>query len=194
MRVYIGRHQNSKKVKGVWQDAKERKINIRIDKYDTWNMDHTLGLIILPMLKQVQKNKHGAPNTDDEDVPEEIRSTAAAPKENEYDTDEYHFNRWDWIMDEMIWAFTQIISDDDEDQFRSGTLDTLWQALDKDHNPIGEPLPMNSAKTIAGAEFYQMVDGPNHTYQLDMDGLKKHTARIQNGTRLFGKYYQGLWE
>jgi glutamate-1-semialdehyde aminotransferase len=57
------------------------------------------------MLKQLKENKHGAPFTDDEDVPEHLRSTTAEPKENEWDTDSNHFLRWDWIMDEMITGF-----------------------------------------------------------------------------------------
>ena len=37
---------------------KDRKIAIRIDKYDTWGMDHTLALIILPM----HISSHSRPN------------------------------------------------------------------------------------------------------------------------------------
>lgn len=82
-----------------------RKIKVRIDRYDTWSMDETLTLIILPMLHQLKEQKIGAPFVDDEDVPEDIRSTNAKPKENEYDTDEFWFKRWDWVIDEMIWSF-----------------------------------------------------------------------------------------
>ena len=65
------------------------KINyVKIDYWDTWSMDNTLAEVILPMLKQLQKDKHGSPRVDDEDVPEELKSTSAPPKENEYDTDE----------------------------------------------------------------------------------------------------------
>ncbi len=61
---------------------------VKIDKWDTWSMDHTLSIIVLPMLKQLQETKHGSPLIDDEDVPENLRSTAAPPKENEWDTDD----------------------------------------------------------------------------------------------------------
>ena len=97
----------------------ERDINIQIDEYDTWSMDHTLALIILPMLKQLKTTKHGSPFVDDEDVPENIRSSAAAPRENEWDTDEHFHSRWEWVMDEMIWAFTQITDYNSENQFYS---------------------------------------------------------------------------
>ena len=42
--------------------------------------------------------------------------------------------------------------------------------------------------------YYKMEDGPNHTYNCDYDGIKQIEERMQNGFRLFGKYYQGLWD
>ncbi len=89
----------------------EQKKSIRIDPWDTWSMDHTLADIILPMLKQLRKTQHGAPCTDDEDVPEHLRSTNAKPKKNSWDVDEFHFKRWDWIMKEMIWTFNEHAKD-----------------------------------------------------------------------------------
>jgi hypothetical protein len=89
----------------------KRKVKIRIDPYDTWSMDHTLGLIIVPMLKQLKETKHGSPFVADEDVPEELRSTSAPAKENEWDVDDNHHKRWEWVIDEMIWAFEQTIDE-----------------------------------------------------------------------------------
>lgn len=97
-----------------WIGSKRnRKIKIKIHEYDTWSMDHTLAMIIHPMLVQLQATKHGAPSVDDADVPEELRSTASTtPKENEWDSDEFYFKRWDWALDEMIWSFQQEIDED----------------------------------------------------------------------------------
>lgn len=96
----------------LWvEKRKERKIKIRIDPWDTWSMDHTLSLIILPMLKQLKETKHGGPFVDDEDVPEHLRSTAAPPKKDEYDVDDNHFKRWDYVLDEMIFSFTSEVDD-----------------------------------------------------------------------------------
>jgi hypothetical protein len=39
-----------------------------------------------------------------------------------------------------------------------------------------------------------MVDGPNHTAKFDVEGYQAHSKRIDNGLRLFGKYYRGLWD
>lgn len=93
---------------------KHRKIKIELQDYDTWSMDHTLALIILPMLKQLKATKHGSPFVDDKDVPKRIRSTSAPAKKNEWDTDEFHHDRWDYVLDEMIWAFNEIIADNDK--------------------------------------------------------------------------------
>ena len=55
---------------GKYPKKGEQKISVRIDPWDTWSMDRTLALIIYPMLKQLHKTNHGAPCTDDDDVPE----------------------------------------------------------------------------------------------------------------------------
>lgn len=166
----------------LWVDSKrKRKIKVRIDKYDTWSMDHTLAVIILPMLKQLKEKKHGAPHVDDEDVPEELRSTSAPAKENEYDIDNNHFKRWDWVMDEMIWAFEQHQPDYDwQDQYYSGVHDTKMVPCEWDDE--GKP------------KMYKMEKGPNDTWTADWDAITIHQKRIDNGFRLFGKYYQGLWD
>lgn len=139
---------------------------VKIDRYDTWSMDHTLSYIIHPMLVQLNKEKHGAPFTDDADVPDELKSTSAPPKENEWDTDDNHFKRWDWIMNEMVWAFEQELKDDDEAQFfdhsESRGIEDCEERMDK--------------------------------LKVDRDGLEAHQKRKANGYRLFGRYYQNLWD
>lgn len=157
------------------------KINyVKIDYWDTWSMDNTLAYIILPMLKQLKKDKQGAPFVDDEDVPEELKSTSAPPKENEYDTDANHFKRWDWAIDEMIFAFECELNDTWQDKFSSGNHDMQTVACAWDEN--GKPT------------MYEWIKGPNDTYKCDYDGMKVVQDRITNGFRLFGKYYQGLWD
>jgi hypothetical protein len=158
---------------------------VKIDRYDTWSMDHTLAHIILPMLRQLKQDKHGSPFVDDEDVPEELRSTSAPAKENEWDTDDNHFRRWDWVLDEMIQAFECKVDDSWQDQYRSGVHDIQWIKSKKTYpNPI----------TGKEEATYQMADGPNNTYKCDYDALEKHQERNKNGYRLFGKYYEGLWD
>jgi hypothetical protein len=153
---------------------------VKIDYWDTWNMDRTLGLIALPMLKQLKDKKHGAPYVDDGDVPDELKSTSAPPKENEWDTDENHFKRWDWVMDEMIFAFEHHLDDSWEEEYRSGEMD--WKSVPCEWDENGKPT------------MYKVKDGPKHTYKCDYDGMEVVHKRIENGFRLFGKYYLGLWD
>lgn len=165
-----------------WIHSKrKRKVKVRIDRFDILNMEETLAYIILPMLKQLKAIKHGSPKVDDEDVPEELRSTSAPAKENEYDIDTNHHKRWDWVLDEMIWAFEQLHPDNDwEEQYRSGKFDIKWEPCEWDEN--GKP------------KLFKMERGPNHTYECDYEGIRKHKERIRRGTMLFGKYYQSLWD
>lgn len=153
------------------------KINyIKIDKWDTWSMDSTLAQIILPMLKQLKDTKHGAPFVDDEDVPEELRSTSAPPKEDDHSIDDNHFKRWDWVLDEMIQAFECKITQNWEDQYSTGECNYIF------------------VKDEADANISKMVEGPNHTRKTDWASLEAHYKRNRNGYRLFGKYYEGLWD
>ncbi len=155
---------------------------VKIDRYDTWSMDHTLGAIALPMLKQLKESKHGAPFVDDKDVPKGLglRSTEAPAKENEWDTDANHFKRWDWVIDEMIFAFEHKLNDSWEEAYKTGVSDIKSVACEWDEN--------------GKATMYQMVDGPNNTRKYDWKGIEKVQNRIQNGFCLFGKYYQNLWD
>lgn len=157
---------------------------VKIDSWDTWSMDHTLGQIALPMLRQLQATKHGSPLVDDEDVPENLRSTAAPPKENEWDTDDNHHKRWDWVISEMIFAFERRLDDSWQDNFRSGEHDILWVPVDADGNEVAK----------GKHKYYRMDRGPNDTYECNYDAIKLVEERIQNGFRLFGKYYQALWD
>lgn len=168
---------------------------IKIDDYDVWSADSTLAPIILPILKILQERKHGAPYTNDADVPDELKSVNAPPKESEYDVDEFHFKRWDYILGEMIFAFEQLVKDDmGEDQFRSGFADYMWQAFDADGNKVGEPQELHSRETNENVSHYQMVHGPRYTAVTDFAGMKAHNDRIDNGLRLFGTYYRALWD
>jgi|SRR5210317_1119876 hypothetical protein len=100
----------------------QRLVDIHIDRWDTWNMDDTLALIILPMLKQLKETKHGSPWVDDEDVPHMPRQGRSSNESAQYDmfaSDEHDkmvwentHKRWEWVMDEMIWAFEMLNSDE----------------------------------------------------------------------------------
>jgi hypothetical protein len=169
------------------------KINyVKIDRWDTWSLDHTLAEIALPMLKQLQATKHGSPLVELEDVPEELRGTsteeydyqmtfdfyAEARKEKDVDYELVH-KRWDWVLNEIIFAFEHKVDDSWEDAYRSGEIDIVW---------------VKEEKTYNGQQITRMERGPNDTYVCDYDGIQKIHTRMENGFRLFGKYYEGLWD
>ena len=156
-----------------WVESKrKRKIQVRIDKYDTWSMDSTLSYIILPMLKQLKETKHSAADVNDKDVPKKLRSTSAPKKENDWDSDDNLFARWDWVLDEMIWAFGQV-NEDWQDQYYKEPRGE-WHTKD----------PENDISEIVW----------DKKPVIDTKGLKAHNKRMQNGFRLFGKYYSNLWD
>ena len=164
MKVKIGKFPSYRFWHRWFNLEPEQKISVKIDPWDTWSMDYTLAHIIVPMLKQLKETKHGSPSTDDEDVPEHLRSTSAPPKENDWDVDEFHFKRWDWVLDEMIWAFEQKIDEEWDSQY------------------YGPWIPPKEGEIIGDFEW------------VDTEGRDKHHERMKNGFRLFGKYYEALWD
>ena len=151
----------------IWFDRRKQKVKIRIDRQDTWSMDHTLAPIILPMLVQLKETKHGAPNVDPKDVPKELRPTTKWKKAYEGDgtTDPKFFERWDWVLDEMIWAFEQKCRDHWEEDY------------------YGPYIESKDKRELFGR--FEWTDDK---------GRKKHQERMSNGFRLFGKYYESLWD
>jgi hypothetical protein len=72
---------------------------------------------------------------------------------------------WNEILDEMIWAFEQKCRDHWEDDYYGD-----YDEDQKNGSMVG------SFKWI------------------DHEGLKTHQERMSNGFRLFGKYYENLWD
>lgn len=158
------------------QDHRKRHIYVKVDNYDVWSADHTISLITLPLLQKLKHVKHGAPCVDDSDVPAGLglRSTEAPPKENEWDVDANHFDRWEWVLDEMIWAHRQNVEDNPDEA-------SCWK-----HDLPDPNWPFPSEATGMEAAMGRI--------DCDWDKLKEFQARKQNGFRLFGKYYQALWD
>lgn len=154
-----------------WVQSKKKRVEyVHIDNYDVWGMDHTLALIIHPMLVKLKTQKHGYGWIDNKDVPKELRSTATGARaglKNKYDWDNYAEARYSWVLDELIWTFEQLANDDNnESQF----YDHTESSKEKDFN--------KSIKKL----------------KVDRTGLEAHQKRIENGLRLFGKYFRTLWD
>jgi hypothetical protein len=145
---------------------KKRQEYVRIDHYDAWNADHTMALVIAPLLIELRKNKHGSGYIDDCDVPEHLRSTAAPKPEHEWDSDTNLHKRYEWFLDELIWAFTEHAKEDEDSKFY-------------DHSESSkEPDLMKSIKLL----------------KVDYAGLEAHNKRKQHAFQMFGKYFQTLWD
>jgi hypothetical protein len=146
-------------------------VYVRIDRYDSWSADHTLALIAVPLLKQLQLSKHGAPHVDDVDVPEGLglRSyeTDKVPDKDSGEVDENHFKRWDWVLGEIIWALEQKISDSADDQFYS-KVDPTMKSKD--------------------------IEDMMGNIVIDWVGMQEWQARKTRGYKLFGKYFENLWD
>ena len=128
-------------------------------------MNDTLAHIILPMLKQIKKENHGAGVAVDlgDDCPKHLS----------------FFERWEWVMDEMIFAFESKLDDEWEDKFYTGQIDHKWKQLE--------------AAVISNG-MSETIKSPDDTYKCDYEGREAYQARISNGFRLFGKYYESLWD
>jgi len=152
------------------ESHRHRQVYVRVDNYDSWGADHTLALIAVPLLKQLRATTHGGPNVDDTDVPEGqgLRSYECDRLPlDEHTPDDNHFKRWDWVLGEIIWALEQKTSDSVEDQFYTKTNPDL-----KSKN----------------------IDEIMENMVIDWDAMRKWQARKTNGYRLFGKYYENLWD
>ena len=92
---------------------RKQRVDVLVEPHDVWSLDWTLAQIIHPGLIMLKQQKNGAPWVDPMDVPEELRPTPEelANYEEDARTDELWFDRFDYILDEMIWAFDLIKQD-----------------------------------------------------------------------------------
>jgi hypothetical protein len=166
---FLAGKNNSSKLHAFCQwlhDKRKRKVVVKLDHYDHWNAGHTLALVILPVLKALKEHKHGSPDVEFGDVPENLWPKQPASFANNYTDDTVH-ERWAWVLDEIIWTFEQEIDDDSESQFY-------------DHTDANDP--NDNLMTQVGK------------IKINQEGLDFHNERRANGFRLFGKYYQALWD
>ena len=144
---------------------KKRQEYVHIDNYDVWNMDNTLRIIIGPMFKRLKSIKQGFAFVEDVDAPEHLRSDKAGPKEYEWEWDSLAEKRYEWLLDEMIWAFCV---DHDEEQHK------FYDYSEVDNK----------------AEIMEQVS----KMKVDREGLDAYNKRLTNAYKLFGKYYQTFWD
>ena len=122
--------------------------NLSLDQHDLWDMPCTLAPIILPMLNRLKTQKAGTPFTDNKDAPKELRLDAEHQGFNE--------ERWQWIIDQMIFSFTHVYRCQHDDSY-----DEDYACLDSDS-------------------------------EVNLSELHRFNDTVDNGFRLFGKYFQNL--
>lgn len=167
----------------------DRRINVKIEQHDSWSLDNTLAHIILPALKQLKEDKQGSPNVDDEDVPEELKSTSSPPVDKEMgEIDDNFFKRWDYVLDEIIWSFENIVDDDWSSQFHTRSDDFKMESIPLVKDENGE---FKEVEDDDDATMFEMKFSGESSF--DAEGHKAYSDRIDNGLRLFGKYYRSLW-
>lgn len=152
----------------------DRKVKVRIDRYDTWSMDHTLAYIILPMLIQLRDESNSFGWVYDEDVPDELKSFNAPEVKYEGEYDDNAESRWKYVLNEMIFSFQCKLDDNWDDQFWSGK--DFGMVFEETEDPNLNQVKFTGDRTC------------------DWDGRKIMQDRISNGFRLFGKYYEALWD
>lgn len=164
-----------------------RRINVEINEYDTWGLDHTLALIILPALIQLKQNKHGVPSEFIERIGGDMDRNYCFDfiKDDEDEVFDQLCDKWNEVFDKMIWSFQQIVLDDYDDKYHHGKMDIGWKQTEKQYpNPL----------TGQMEHMYEMVDNNPDEHWYDYVGHMLHEERIQEGLELFGKYYRNLWD
>lgn len=163
----------------------ERRIDVQIDKWDTYSLDHTIALIMLPALLQLKQTAHGVPNEFTRRVGGDMDSNYCFDfiKEDENQVFDQGCAKWGETLDKMIWSFQQLVFDDYDSKYHHGKMDVGWKPI-KHLNPV----------TGVVEDMYEMVDKNPNEHWYDYDGHMLHEARIQEGIDLFAKHFRDLWD
>lgn len=172
MKVNIGNYPHFKRNwTNLWGLIKcERKTDVKIDRWDCWSLDYTLAMIIHPALVDFKSRMNSTPFIDINDIPEDLR------EEFNMTESSYNSEAWDWVLDEMIWAFGTFQDTDWDKECYSGESDLVTVPIE-----------------IREKTLYEIKGGPNHTFKLDTEKLAKLKNRRQHGINLFAKYFTSLW-
>ena len=139
---------------------KNPKIKIKLRPSDTWSIDYAVAPLLLALMKQFKAATVSIAAIENEDAPEELRSDEA-----------YSNERYNWFLDEVIWALEQTLIDW-EDQYYTGDPDIEFQD--------------NADGTVE-------IVHKDTNFKVDYEGVEAHQNRMQNAMMLFGKYFYTLW-
>ena len=120
MKIKIGPHR------------KNRAFNIHIDDFDVWSLDYTLACIIHPALIRLKETKHGYPELWEDGMVTHHnydRQLHFDIIDEEVET-QYLIDKWNVIMDKMIYSFEQIVKDKLFDITDQKQLDEIQEGID----------------------------------------------------------------
>lgn len=164
-----------------WNKTKDNKVSyVKIEPHDLWNVDNTLNRIILPLIKafrDMEGNSYGIIDIDDAPAylhpncfkpltEGEIRCSYPEPGSHE---------RYRWFLDELVFTFEALNSD----------VHSWFESADFEIRHIDTPVDPVTKTRLWKSERIGTFDEV---------GYRQTQARIQNGLRLFGKYYRTLWD
>lgn len=172
---------------GKYNKLSQRRVDVEIERFDTFSLDHTLAHIILPALLQLKATKMGVPSEFADVGGADYNSQESFDfyKESHNEAFDEKVKEWELVLDKMIWSFQQIVFDDYEQLYHHGKPQYDWvKTGDQFLNPF-------NGKT---ENTFTMIDKNPDEHWYDHIGHIEHEKRIQEGLELFGKYYRHLWD
>jgi len=188
-------HDIGKRLSETWvgdlcqwiHDKRTRNVSIKLDPWDSWSADSTIATIAAPLLKQLQKNKHGIPGSlyegDEFDAAKIKRYNEILGNEDYSDEGKEQRDKdyaeaeaiWNEIMNEMIFALEACYKEDHEPNF--------W---------IEKPSPPEFVVHPGMPGYTEIVN--RRAGKMDLEAYKAYHQRVQNGLVLFGRYFKHLWD
>lgn len=147
---------------------------------DLFNLDGVLGRVIVACLEAFKKEEHAGFTVEDAHLPDHLAYLKPLVVDGKYtdeiyggNSDPLHKERFNYIIDEMIFAFQSCYD---------SSLEDYW-IPDPDYDPTQDTL-------------ITQADG-SLLFNLDIteDDVKReaYEKRVRNGFNLFSRYYRSLW-
>lgn len=161
-----------------------RDISVRVDPWDSWSADATIATIAVPIIKQLQKTKHGIPgrlSAGEEFDAEKIRRYNDILGNDDYSEEGKEQRSKDYEEAEAIW-----------DEVVNEMIFGLEACYVEGHEPdfwIKKPqyLTKDCPDKPGFKEFIR-------NGELDHAAYEAYHTRVQNGLILFGRYFKTLWD
>lgn len=157
----------------------DKVIKIDITYSDCFNLDGTLGRVIVAALEAFKLQEYAGFTVEEQDLPEHLRYEEPVMINGSYTerglmgTDPLRQERFEWVINEMIFAFKSCYSGEGED---------FW-IDDPNYDPNADFLIDNEEGSLT----------INSQLDIDQEKQAAYNKRIQNGLNMFSKYYKALW-